>query len=360
MSTCRPTTSRITIQTDGTLRIVETIDANFGYVPRHGILRDIVQRERYDSNHDRRYRINVESVTDGAGTPLPVKQSTNGPFLELRVGDPGKTVTGVNRYVLTYTVTGAPKAFADHDELYWDAIGNQWPYPITNAHVVVSGPVPFTNVACFSGPQGSFTPCEGISSTRTGHAEFTQRYLDTGSGLTIVVAMPKGTIQPTPQPIIEKRKTFVNAFAITKLTTGLAGGLAVLGVSLVVVLATRRGRDRRYAGSEVDAAMGNASGEEEPVPILHRDRGPVEFVPPEGIRPGQVGTLVDEQANLLDVTASIVDLAVRGFLRSPSSTRRSTNATPTTSSLRRRERARARRSCTSNCSCTSCSTTATR
>ena len=42
--------------------------------------------------------------------------------------------------------------------------------------------------------------------------------------------------------------------------------------------------------------------------------GPVEFVPPDGVLPGQVGTLVDEHANLVDVTATIVDLAVRGWL----------------------------------------------
>ena len=38
-------------------------------------------------------------------------------------------------------------------------------------------------------------------------------------------------------------------------------------------------------------------------------------MPPDNVRPGQVGTLIDEQANLLDVTATIVDLAVRGHLR---------------------------------------------
>ena len=41
----------------------------------------------------------------------------------------------------------------------------------------------------------------------------------------------------------------------------------------------------------------------------------MEFVPPDGLRPGQVGTLIDEQANTLDVTATIIDLAVRGYLR---------------------------------------------
>jgi uncharacterized membrane protein YgcG len=40
----------------------------------------------------------------------------------------------------------------------------------------------------------------------------------------------------------------------------------------------------------------------------------VEFTPPEGLRPGQVGTLVDERANVVDVTATIIDFAVRGHL----------------------------------------------
>jgi uncharacterized membrane protein YgcG len=60
--------------------------------------------------------------------------------------------------------------------------------------------------------------------------------------------------------------------------------------------------------------MGNTSGAEEPIPLLSRTTGPVEFVPPDGVRPGQVGILLDEHANVLDVTASIVDLAVRGWL----------------------------------------------
>ena len=302
----------ITIQRDGTLRIQESITYDFGTEPHHGLLRDLVQRERFDSKHDRRYRIDVESVTADAGTPSAVQQSTNGPYLHLRVGDPDRTITGVHTYRLVYTVRGAPMTFADHDELYWDAIGNQWTVPIRNAHVEVDAPGSITRVACFSGPPGSTYPCAASAGGR--EATFAERVLGPGSGLTAVVAMPKGTIQPEPLPILEKRRTLANAFEVTPLTVGLGGGLTIAGIAMVVLLATRRGRDRRYTGSAVDAAMGNTSGAEEPVPLLRRESGPVEFVPPEGIRPGQVGTLVDEHANLLDVTASIVDLAVRGWL----------------------------------------------
>ena len=35
----------------------------------------------------------------------------------------------------------------------------------------------------------------------------------------------------------------------------------------------------------------------------------------DGVRPGQVGTLVDERVDPVDVTATLLDLAVRGHLR---------------------------------------------
>ncbi|MGH8895323.1 MAG: DUF2207 domain-containing protein, partial [Actinomycetes bacterium] len=56
--------------------------------------------------------------------------------------------------------------------------------------------------------------------------------------------------------------------------------------------------------------------EDQSVPLGEADASaPVEFSPPDEMRPGQMGTLIDEQANVLDVTATIVDLAVRGHLR---------------------------------------------
>ena len=85
-------------------------------------------------------------------------------------------------------------------------------------------------------------------------------------------------------------------------------------------LAYKRGRDRRYVGSPVDAAFGERRGRRgedaktETVPLGGEDETPVEFVPPDDLRPGQVGTLVDFTAHPLDVTATIVDLAVRGYL----------------------------------------------
>ena len=51
------------------------------------------------------------------------------------------------------------------------------------------------------------------------------------------------------------------------------------------------------------------------MPLTERHGGPVQYRPPDDARPAQVGVLIDERADPLDVTATIVDLGVRGFLK---------------------------------------------
>ena len=237
-------------------------------------------------------------------------------------------------------------------------IASHWDVPIDNARITVIAPAIFGRVACFAGPDGSALPCDHASANGL-TATFTQAFLATGSGVTVVVGMPKGTIQPparTDPREAQDARDRVRGHAADDRSRRRPDRL---GARDRHGLGTMRGRDRRFAGSEVDAAMGNASGEDEPVPVLHRRGGPIEFVPPDGIRPGEVGTLADEHANLLDVTATIVDLAVRGFL------------TITEVDPERHERhpdyeltatpGKGKGTCcpTSSCCSTSCSTTAT-
>ena len=297
---------------DGSLMVNEQITYDFGAAAHHGIFRDLVERETYDAHHNRRYRISDVTVNaDNQSTPVQV--SHTGRYLHLRIGNPNITVTGVHRYTIDYRVEGAARTFGDHEELYWDAIGNQWPVPVDRATVTVSGPVAITRAACYAGAQGSRLTCAGATA-RGRTATFSQTNLGPGAGLTVVVGLPSGSIVPDPQPILERRRTAADAFAVRANTLIPAIVITLLTMGSVLWLAWRRGRDRRYAGSAVDAAFGNESGAEEAVGIGREDAGPVEFVPPNGVLPGQVGTLVDEHANLVDVTATIVDLAVRGWL----------------------------------------------
>ena len=41
----------------------------------------------------------------------------------------------------------------------------------------------------------------------------------------------------------------------------------------------------------------------------------VNYEPPDGLGPAEVGTLVDERVDLRDISAVIIDLAVRGYLK---------------------------------------------
>lgn len=296
----------------GTLLIEEQITYDFGATPHHGIFRDLVESETYDAHNDRLYKFgNVTVKADGQSTP--VRTSHTGRYLHLRIGDPNVTITGVHRYTIDYSIQGAARTFPDHQELYWDAIGTQWPTSIAHATVTVIAPTPITNVACFSGEQGSSLPCASASASGT-TATFTEGDLSALQGLTVVVGLRPGSIVPPPNPLLQRRRTLADAFAVRWNTVVPAVALALLAMGSVLALAWRRGRDRRFAGSAVDAAFGNDTGTEERVGIGRGDSGPVEFVPPDGVLPGQVGTLVDEHANLVDVTATIVDLAVRGWL----------------------------------------------
>jgi uncharacterized membrane protein len=115
-------------------------------------------------------------------------------------------------------------------------------------------------------------------------------------------------------PVLDERWSFGRAFRATPATVGAALALMLAVLAALSGKVFSKGRDRRYAGSAVDAAF-SSSGAEESVGLLERPVIPVEFAPPDSLRPGLVGTLVDETAHPLDVVATIVDLAVRGYIR---------------------------------------------
>jgi uncharacterized protein (TIGR04222 family) len=305
----------LTINPDTTVDVTEKIRYDFGDDVRHGIFRIIPVRFDYepDPKYERITTIDHVSVRGGVDTPAGVKVEGAGRSTTLRIGDPNRTISGVHDYTISYRVHGAMNGFADHDELFWNATGDQWAVPIAQVQVTVHAPGPITRVACYEGPPGSRLSCESATGGENGEATFSQNGLPSDEGVTVVVALPKGVVA-NPRPILDERWSAARAFSVTPVSAGLSGALTVLVVfGLVRVLG--KGRDRRWAGSAVDAAFGNAAGTDERVPLLSRPHDPVEFEPPDKIRPGQVGTLIDEVANPLDVTATIVDLAVRGYLR---------------------------------------------
>ena len=132
--------SAIEIQHDGTLLITESIDVDFGALEKHGVFRDIPIEYTIpgDDQHNRIYGFEVTSVTDATGTPWKYTKSRNRADVELKIGDADRTISGKQSYRIAYRVTGALNAFVDHDELYWNVNGPEWPVPTTSVSAVVS------------------------------------------------------------------------------------------------------------------------------------------------------------------------------------------------------------------------------
>ena len=101
------------------------------------------------------------------GTPAQFETEQSGSIFRIKIGDPNRTITGVHTYTITYRVRGALNPFADHDELYWNVTGNQWPVHIDRVRATATVPGPVLRVACFAGAFHSAVSSVSESSTRT-------------------------------------------------------------------------------------------------------------------------------------------------------------------------------------------------
>lgn len=284
--------SQINIQPDGKVEVTETIDADFGSLQKHGIFRDIPYIYPTDQGNTIYTDLQILGVLqdDSAAKYQSFKE---GNFLRLKIGDPSRTISGKREYQVKYLATGVLRSFEDHDELYWDVTGNGWLVPIAQASVVVTLPKDgLLKAACFQGVFGSKTSCNIKLLPPTQATFVTSRPLQASEGLTVVVGYKKGLVpivQIMPPQITYPSNSNTEAYPPNMVAFFIS---LVLGAGLVFWLWWKKGRERTQG---YEAIM-------------------VEYFPPEKLRPAEVGTLLDERADTLDVSATIVDLAVRGFL----------------------------------------------
>ena len=259
----------ITVDANGTLKVVETIDYDFGSAPHHGIYRDIPTTLTYDQRYDRVLPIEVGSVRSATAPDGFVVEDAGGGVTRIRIGDPDQEVTGEHVYEIRYRVEGALNAFDDHLELYWNATGDGWVASIDRATAAVRAPAPIQRVACFAGVSSSTDPCAAAASDGS-LATFRAKRLLPYEGMTVVVALPVDAVTRVPRPILRERGTLANEFRVTPVRGVAAGVIAVGLLGWIGVAQWRTGRDRRYRGSPVDQTMGGTA-DDESVPIGDAD-----------------------------------------------------------------------------------------
>jgi uncharacterized membrane protein YgcG len=312
------------IRQDGSVDVIEDIRVDFGTQRHHGIFRVIPLTFKYDADYLQRVRIEDTAVTDGT-RPLQFGESHDGDKLTLQIGDPDVEVSGPQRYVISYRLLGILNSREDPgsepsewDEFYWNVTGNEWPVRILAANASVQVPA-IIDVICYQGPVGSSDRCD--AGERNTEAQF--RLTDPqpeGGGMTIAIKIPTGAVSYPPPELLkvksvgEQISDFVGLKPLPILAAILVGVVSIAGVLRYWWLA---GRDR-WLG---DLQYLTGEKRERRRPLFAKDTVVIEYQPPETarygrrLRPAEIGTLLDEQADTLDVSATIVDLAVRGYLR---------------------------------------------
>src|SRR5690606_34081572 len=104
-------------------------------------------------------------------------------------------------YTLRYRTTRQLRFFEGHDELYWNAIGQFWDFPIDSGSIEVRlpEPVPGSELAAegYSGRYGTRGGDYEATVTAPGVVRWTlSNPLAAREGLTIVLTFPKGIVKP--------------------------------------------------------------------------------------------------------------------------------------------------------------------
>ena len=230
-------------------------------------------------------RVDDIHVFDENIAPLRTEVSRAGRAIRIKAWVPG-AVDATRTVIITYRVRRPLIDVDGHEELYWNVTGTEWDVPIRQAEAVVSSPaaIPLDQIRslAYTGPRGA-SAADYIEERADAFLTFrTTRPLRPREGLTIAVGWPQGAIRG---PSALQRASWW-------LGDNWALGLPFLTLGGVLLLWRRYGRD---PGGAVTVKP--------------------EYAPPEGMLPAAGGALATERAEPRDFVATLVDLAVRGYVR---------------------------------------------
>jgi hypothetical protein len=273
--------SEIVVLPSGSVDVTENITFQFVGGPWRGINRYIPVEYAGPNGLNYSLFLDVKGITDESGAKLRYESSHERHYLNLKIYIP-EADNSTRTVSIHYTVSDALKFWPDFDEFYWNVTGDEWSIPIESAgaHIVFPDGTANLRAKAFTGAYRSKGQDAEVQISGTGVDVQTREALGIREGLTFSVAFDKGAVrEPTSLDIF---------FRYLRSNWPLI--IPIVAFVAMFWWWRTRGRDPRLR------------------PIA------AQYEPPDKLTPGEVGTLVDNSVDMRDITASIVDLAVRGYI----------------------------------------------
>jgi uncharacterized membrane protein YgcG len=190
--------STVYVRADGTLTVDEKIVITSAqHAIKRGIIRSFPTRYSlygiFGSNVD----FTVTSVRhNNASVPYQLVKTFSAH--EIHIGDDTLLKPGTQIYEISYSTNRQLGFFKDHDELYWNAIGTDWEFPILKGSTVIQLPsdIPAGTITAqaYTGRYGEQNTDYRVSLKNTTVTFETTKPLNTHEGMTVVLTWPKGFI----------------------------------------------------------------------------------------------------------------------------------------------------------------------
>lgn len=188
----------IEVEKDGDILVTETIGViSQGYQIERGIFRDL-PRTYLKGARTLPYAYDVRSVVrDGKKEPYAIEKDGNA--FRIRIGDADVLLgNGPHTYVIAYGVKNQIRYFGDYDEVYWNATGNYWAFPIDHARARIALPdgASAVQTAGYTGYLGDADQFYSYRFENGAHNFEATRPFDPGEGMTVAVGFAKGVVDP--------------------------------------------------------------------------------------------------------------------------------------------------------------------
>jgi uncharacterized membrane protein YgcG len=338
----------IEINEDASILVTEKILYDFGENERHGIFRDIPVVYGDDTIL---VDFDFYSVTDENGNEYEYEVFDYFYSKRLKIGDPDEYLTGEHWYYITYSVDNFVNGFLDYDELFWNITGNFWEVPIyyVEAHVFTpsGGSSEGKSATCYTGEFGyAYKDCSYSVVSDDEIVYKSSSTLHPYQGMSIVAGFEKGFVDLPAVLHVSRDPAGANLYLDGKYNSGV--GFVTLRldegsyslefkkfkyVSEVIGVDLKAG-EVEYVQVVLEKSVWAPFWEFYlPLGVLFAgiliafllwwyrgrdDEGRGTIMPiydvPENLTPGEVGVLCDERVHLHDITACILNFAVKGYL----------------------------------------------